>query len=69
MMFIKYAAYHLQQLGAKKQRNKERLRNSQEKEVVQNNAKEGKVSCIPLKQTLLTYYNNIVQLLIENYII
>ncbi|XP_067010907.2 clustered mitochondria protein homolog [Anabrus simplex] len=32
MMFIKYAAFHLQQLGAKKQREREVLRNSQERE-------------------------------------
>lgn len=33
MMFIKYAAFHLQQLGAKKQREREvRSSSSQEKE-------------------------------------
>ncbi|KAJ9594008.1 hypothetical protein L9F63_014568 [Diploptera punctata] len=39
MLFIKYAAFHLQQLGLKKQREKE-SRNSQDRELTQNNEKE-----------------------------
>ena len=42
MLFIKYAAFHLQQLGLKKQREKE-SRNSQDRELTQNGEKESKV--------------------------
>jgi protein TIF31 len=41
MMFIKYAAFHLQQLGVKKQRERE-LRNSQDREITQKTEKECK---------------------------
>jgi hypothetical protein len=42
MMFIKYAAFHLQQLGVKKQRERE-ARNSQDREITQKTEKEYKV--------------------------
>jgi protein TIF31 len=41
MMFIKFAAFHLQQLGAKKQKERE-SRNSQEKEIAK--ITDGKVT-------------------------
>lgn len=54
MMFIKYAAFHLQQLGVKKQRERE-LRNSQDREITQKTEKECKVQILKFQGKLVLF--------------
>ncbi|GLH03477.1 Clustered mitochondria protein homolog [Gryllus bimaculatus] len=61
MMFIKYAAFHLQQLGVKKQREREALRSSQERETtpVEKDVKDKERDHISKKESSIENENKV----------